>query len=265
MADRPVVIITGASRGIGAAAARWLGKTGAGITLLARTAADLEKTADGIRRLGGDPLVFPGDVSGWEFCQAAVEKTVETFGAIDAVINNAGILAPLAPVQSVDVEAWRYSLLVNVAGPFYLAKAALLELRKTGGKIVNVSSGAARIPIAGASAYCTAKAALTHFTRVLAAEENYLTAVAVRPGVVDTDMQAMLRRQGPGTKPPDRTGYYRRLKAEKKLEPPVVPARSIAWLALAAPRSMSGEFVNYDDDAVMVPATDMFGEKFPER
>ena len=87
--------------------------------------------------------------------------------------------------------------------PFYLTRAAVSKLRNTGGRIVNVSSGAANLALENISAYCAAKAALNHFTAVLAAEEPFITALAVRPGVVDTGMQTFIRNEGPKAMPPD--------------------------------------------------------------
>ena len=177
---------------------------------------------------------------------------------VDAVGNNAGILAPLNYIGTVDPVAWRYNLEVNIMAPFYLARAALGELRKQAGRIVNVSSGAANTAIEAASAYCTAKAALNHFTQVLAAEEPEITAVAVRPGVVDTRMQKTLREEGRLVMPAKWTDYYRKLKAQGKLEPPEIPGRVIAWLALNAPHDLTGQFLSYDDPGIAKPAVDFF-------
>ena len=77
-----------------------------------------------------------------------------------------------------------------------------------------------------------------------------MTCVAVRPCVVDTEMQAQIRREGPKTMPPERAAYFLDLKSEGHLEPPHVPARSIAWLALHAPKDFNGEFVSYDDPVI---------------
>jgi NAD(P)-dependent dehydrogenase (short-subunit alcohol dehydrogenase family) len=111
------------------------------------------------------------------------------------------------------------------------------------------------------SAYCTAKSALNHFNRVLAVEEPALTAVSVRPGVVDTAMQTDLRREGAKTMPAEQAAYYRQLKDQGQLAPPETPARSIAWLALHAPRQFSGQFIDHDDPRISSRALAVFGEK----
>ena len=145
-------------------------------------------------------------------------------------MNNAGIVQPLARVADADPDEWRRNIEVNLLAPFYLAQAALSELRRRNGRIVNVSSGAANLALETVSAYCTAKAALNHFTRVLAAEEKDVTSLAVRPGVVDTDMQAVLRSENDNAMPAEQIAYYRQFKEQGELEPPETPARAIAWL-----------------------------------
>jgi NAD(P)-dependent dehydrogenase (short-subunit alcohol dehydrogenase family) len=128
-----------------------------------------------------------------------------------------------------------------------------------------VSSGAANRVIENASAYCAAKAALNHFTRVLAGEEPELTAVAVRPGVVDTDMQAFIRNEGSNVMSDEQLAYYRQLKALGELEPPEIPGRSITWLALYAPPGFSGQFFDYDDPRIAGPALEVFGKNIINR
>ena len=229
--------------------------------LVAKNEARLEDVAEKVKSHGGTPLAIPADVAVWEQCLEVIDKALRVFGRIDAVVNNAGIFEPLAPIGRTDPAAWRYNIEVNLLGPFYMVKAALPSLRERGGRVVNVSSGAARHPIQGGSAYCAAKAGLTHFTAVLAAEEEGVTSVAVRPGVVDTDMQVLLRREGPRAMPPDQASYYERLKTEGLLENPDVPGRSIAWLALQAPSGWSGQFLDYDDPRVAGSATAFFAQK----
>jgi NAD(P)-dependent dehydrogenase (short-subunit alcohol dehydrogenase family) len=101
--------------------------------------------------------------------------------------------------------------------------------------------------VVGWSAYCTAKAALLHFTRVVAAEEPLLTCVALRPGVIDTAMQTFIRQEGAASMEYEKMVYFRQLKSQKRLEPAQVPARVLAWLALHAPSDWSGRLIDYDD------------------
>ena len=260
MFNPPVVIISGASRGLGAATARWLAKAGSAVTLISRSADALKRVAEEVQRLGGTALAFKADVSDPGACQKAVATTLDRFGRLDALVNNAGIVEPIAAVVRSDPDRWQYNIAVNLLGPFYLAHAAIPELRNQNGRIINVSSGAATTAIENASAYCAAKAALNHFTRVLAAEETGLTVLMVRPGVVDTQMQERLRGEGPNAISWEQAAYYQGLKDRGELEAPEVPARSIAWLALHGLQEFSGQFLNYDDPRITRPALEVFGE-----
>ena len=260
MNNTPVVIVSGASRGLGAAVTRWLAKIGSAITLIARSADKLAEVSEDVRRLGGESLVFEADVSNYGDCRRAVEETLTRFGRIDSVVNNAGIVTPISAIAQTDPDNWRYNIEVNLIGPFNLVRAAVVDLRKQKGRVVNVSSGAANLVLETVSAYCAGKAALNHFTQVLAAEETTLTALAVRPGVVDTEMQAVLRREGSKAMTASQVAYYHQLKDRGALEPPEIPARSIAWLALYAPPEFSGRFLDYDDPRIHRPALEVFGE-----
>ena len=261
MNNTPVVIVTGASRGLGAAVAHWLGKAAAAVALIARSEENLNETGDKVRRLGGESLVCRADVSQYDACCNVINKTLDRFGRIDAVVNNAAVVQPISAVAQSDPADWRYNLEVNLLGPYNLIRASADALRRQKGRVVNVSSGAANLALESMSAYCTGKAALNHFTRVLAVEEPELTALTVRPGVVDTDMQTYIRQEGPQAMPSDQVDFYRQLKVRGELEPAEFPARSIAWLGLYAPREFSGKFLDYDDPLISGPALKVFGER----
>lgn len=249
MTDQPVALVTGASRGIGAAAARRLLARGCHVAIVARSRKDI--TAFAAETAGTERLLpLTGDVAREPDCRQLVADTVARFGRLDALINNAGILGPVARLADADPNAWQYNLAVNLLGPFYLAQAAIPHLRSTRGRIVNVSSGAAVKAIEGWSAYCVAKAGVTHLTRLLAAEEPDITTVALRPGVVDTAMQTMIRAEGPRAMTPERTAYFAQLKEKNQLLDPAIPAAKLAWLALDAPSALSGQFLDYDDPRI---------------
>jgi NAD(P)-dependent dehydrogenase (short-subunit alcohol dehydrogenase family) len=246
MQPKKVVMVTGASRGIGAAVCYALAKVGSSVVLISRTQSAVHDASHEVERLGGKALALAFDISVGNQCEMAVEKALSVFGRIDALVNNAGVLEPISSISSTDPNAWRYNIEVNLIGPFFMTRAAIPALRKTKGRIINVSTGAAVQPIFGWSAYCASKAGLTHFTRVLAMEETDICSLALRPGVVDTRMQELIRTRGRGVMPPKILNYFNELKTGEKLEDPSVPARSIAWLALEAPFTWSGEFLDYD-------------------
>ena len=247
MKPSPVILVTGASRGIGAATVGRLLERGCRVAGAARTREPLAAMA---ARAGEAFLPLSGDVSQVADARRLIDTTITHFGKLDALVNNAGILGPMARLADAAPEAWHHNLAVNLLGPFYLAQAAIPHLRATRGRIVNVSSGAAVKAIQGWSAYCVAKAALTHLTRQLAAEEPDIVSVALRPGVVDTAMQVQIRENGAVAMTPEKACYFQRLKTDGKLLDPSVPGRAIAWLALSAPPALSGAFIDYDDPQI---------------
>jgi NAD(P)-dependent dehydrogenase (short-subunit alcohol dehydrogenase family) len=260
MHSAPVVIVTGASRGLGREASLWLARAGAAVSITARNEKDLQTVAGEIREIGSEAFSLAGDVTDLEFCRRLVSGTHDRFGRLDGLINNAGIAQPIAALADADPEAWRYNIEVNLVSVFYLTQASLPALKANGGRVLNISTGAAVRAIPTWTAYCAAKAGQLHLTRTLAAEEPGITAIAMRPGVMDTEMQVVIRTEGAEAMPAQQTEYFRSLKTEGKLEPPAIPARSAAWLVLNAPSDWSGEFCEYDDPKVMGPARERFGE-----
>ena len=153
-------------------------------------------------------------------------------------------------IADTDPAAWERNLAINLMAPIRLVQVALPHLRRTRGRVINVSSGAAVNPVVAWGAYCVAKAAINHFTRQLAAEEDQITAVALRPGVVDTAMQAKIRQEGADEMPPGDYQRFVRYHQEGELLPPELPGRALAVLALHAPLEWSGEFIPWDADRV---------------
>ena len=256
MEKPPVIIVTGASRGIGSETSVWLASAGATVVLLARSENGLQSVVDRIEETGGRALAVVADVSNFEDCRKAVDMVLKVTGRVDALVNNAGELAPLATIARADPVEWHQSIKVNLIGPFFMIQATLPALRTSRGRIINVSSGAATRPTAAWSAYCASKAGLNHLGRVLALEEPTVTTLSVRPGVVDTQMQARIRQVGPQQMQGDKVEFFRRMKEEGSLLPPEIPGRSIAWLALRAPAQWSGLFLDHDHEDINGPAED---------
>jgi NAD(P)-dependent dehydrogenase (short-subunit alcohol dehydrogenase family) len=179
-----------------------------------------------------------------------VASAIAETGRLDAIINNAGILGPMGTIAETDPDEWERNLSINLMAPIRLSQLALRYLRRCEGRIVNVSSGAAVRTVLAWGAYCVGKAGLNHFTRQLAAEEDQVTAIALRPGVVDTAMQAQIRRQGAQEMPEREHERFVRYHEHGELLPPELPGRALAVLALHAPNAWSGEFLSWDDDAV---------------
>ena len=168
--DGKVAIVTGAGRGIGAASALALAEAGAHLVLAARTKEQLDEVAAQVRAFGGRALVIPTDVDVDGSLDALVNATVEEFGGIDIVVNNAGGTAP-RPFMQTSKGYIERSFHFNVLTAFELSKAAVPHMLERGsGSIVNISSAIGRLRDRGFVAYGTAKGALTHMTRLMAAD-----------------------------------------------------------------------------------------------
>jgi len=206
--DLPVVVVTGASRGIGAGLAARYAARGLRLALSARSVPAVPVGADGPEVMVASVDVRdPGAVD--RFAAAAVDR----FGRIDAWINNAGVLGPIGPLAEAEAGALADHVATNVLGVAHgtAAFARHVRSRPGTGALVNLSSGAATSAYRGWAAYCASKAAVEMLTEVVGLEERAsgLLAYAVAPGVVDTDMQALIRAT-PAARFPE-VGRFRQL------------------------------------------------------
>jgi len=167
--DGKIAIITGGGRGIGAACARTFAAAGADVAISSRTAEQLEVVAEEVRALGRRAFVFPADVNELDQIDAFAAATVEALGGIDLVVNNAGGSMP-RPFLDTSPGYLERAFHFNVTTAFALTKAATPQLLERGGSVVNISSAIGRLRDRGFVAYGTAKAALTHMTRLTAAD-----------------------------------------------------------------------------------------------
>ncbi len=202
--DGKVVVITGASRGIGAEIASLFAAEGGRVVCAARTLKEgehplegsLETTVNGIREVGGEATAVAVNISEESECEKLVEAARDTYGPIDVLVNNAA-LTYFVPVKDYPVNRWMRSWAVNVHAPFILSKLALADMAPRGsGSIVNISSGAAIGPgsgpypqsqmLGGGTCYGAEKAALERFTQGLAAEvyANGVSVTCVAPSQV---------------------------------------------------------------------------------
>ncbi|HEY3832874.1 MAG TPA: SDR family oxidoreductase [Acidimicrobiia bacterium] len=168
--DGKVAIVTGAGRGIGAASALALAEAGADVVLASRTKEQLDTVAEQVRAHGRRAVVAPTDVNENEAVEALVATAVGELGGLDIVVNNAGGTAP-RPFLATSAGYVERSFHFNVTTAFVLTKAAVpAMLERGGGSVVNISSAIGRLRDRGFIAYGTAKAALSHMTRLMAAD-----------------------------------------------------------------------------------------------
>ena len=194
--DGTVALVTGASSGIGEAAARELAARGAAVVLVARRADRLEALAAEIRAGGTRALVVEADVTERSRAEAAVERTVAELGRLDVLVNNAGVML-LGPIIDAPVEEWNRMVSVNVLGVLYCAKAAIPHLLRAAEEgprgvadLVNISSVAGRQVRLGSGVYNATKHAVGAFSESLRQEVTgrQVRVSLVEPGAVDTEL-----------------------------------------------------------------------------
>ncbi|RYP49223.1 hypothetical protein DL769_011105 [Monosporascus sp. CRB-8-3] len=188
-----VFIVTGASRGLGLAVAQALLRASHKVFLVART----EKELRTIKEQHPSSVDFiTADLADLTVAPKVVRSSLQAFGKIDGLVVNHGVLSPITKISESSAEEWRRAYDINVFSAVALVKEAIPELRKSNGRVVFVSSGAAYGAYTGWGAYGTSKAALNHVCAHLAVEEPSITSVAISPGKVDTAMQKQIREEG---------------------------------------------------------------------
>ncbi|TAL08677.1 MAG: SDR family oxidoreductase [Nitrospirae bacterium] len=187
-----VALITGGGTGIGEAAAKVFAAEGAQVAISGRRKEVLEGVAKAIVANGGKVLVVPGSVTDEAHVQSAVDQTVRTFGKIDILINNAGIGAFGKPLHETTDQVWQEVLDTNLTGVFRFTRAVIPHMLGRGGSIVNVSSIAGMVGIAGLAAYGSTKGALLALTRCVAMDyaKEKIRCNCICPGLIDTPMAA---------------------------------------------------------------------------
>jgi NAD(P)-dependent dehydrogenase (short-subunit alcohol dehydrogenase family) len=244
-------IITGGGRGIGKAVAEALVALGAAVVVTARSAHQVEAVAASLSANGGQAIGVAGDVADPNQVDHIVQTTLNHFGRVDILINNAAVIWPVTEVVKTKPEEWAYAIQVNLVGTFYITRAVLpLMIEQGHGRIVNVSSGAAINPIVGASAYSASKAAMDMFTRAVAQElsNTGVTINSLHPGMVDTEMQVDLRSVDTKDAAFDLNRFHEAHK-QGQLRSPQAVARTIAWLSGPWVGGQSGHIFKITDEA----------------
>lgn len=224
-----IAIITGAGRGIGKAIALRFAQEGANLAMTSRTIPELQATRDEVAALGGQALALSGDVSHWEDVERLVKATLDEFGAVDILVNSAGVQGPIGPVTEVEVAPWVETIHINLIGTFLCCRAVLpTMLARHKGKVINFSGGGALYPRARFTAYSASKAGVIRFTESLAQEVkgSNVQVNAIAPGAVKTRLWDELMAAG------DKAGEEALAEAHRLQETGWVSAEPAASLAV---------------------------------
>jgi NAD(P)-dependent dehydrogenase (short-subunit alcohol dehydrogenase family) len=217
-------VITGASRGIGKAAAEELARQSVAVTLAARSLGEVQTIAAEIEKAGGKAEAVACDVADYDQVTAALSRCRERFGSLDILINNAGLIEPIGRLADTDPADWRKAAEVNYLGVYHGLRAAIpVMIEQGGGVIVNVSSGAATSAMEGWSHYCSSKAAALSLTQCADLEyrDQGIRVLGLSPGTVATHMQVAIKASG--------INPVSKLNLSDHI-PPEWAGRALAWL-----------------------------------
>jgi NAD(P)-dependent dehydrogenase (short-subunit alcohol dehydrogenase family) len=238
-------LVTGAGRGIGAAIVQRLKGEGARVTLVARSADQLQETA---APLGEAAQCFAADVTDLDAVSRAFESAAASFGPVDILINNAGY-AQSAPLQRTPEELWHRLIAVNLTGAYHGIRAVLpAMLERKFGRIVTVASTAGLKGYPYVAAYCAAKHGVIGLTRALALEvaQRHITVNAVCPGYTETDLvrDTLLNIQKvTGRSAEEAREALTRTNPQGRLIQPTEIAHTVAWLCLPGSESVNGQSI----------------------
>lgn len=201
---------------------------------------------DNIKKQAPDQVeIVAGDAGDLSLGQEAVDVAIKRWRQLDGTVVNHGQVEPVQRIADADLHAWKDTFDVNLLSAVSLVKAAIPQLRSSTGRIVLTSSGAAVKGTSTWGCYGASKAALNHLALTLQKEEPDITTLAIRPGVVDTQMQDTLASQHFTTMEDEDAQRFKTMRAEGKMLKPEQPGNVMARLILDAPKELSGMFLKY--------------------
>lgn len=218
-----VFVVTGGGSGIGQALVRELAARGHSVLAIGRREAPLLETVKQSSLI----TYLCADVSSQEG-RKLIHNHLEGVPHIKGLIHNAGTIEPILPIVTLDETGFRKALATNVEAPLFLSQMLRFKLRE--GRVLHIGSGAAYFPVTGWTAYCVSKAALAMLTRCWQLECKNIAVASVMPGIIDTDMQAMIRNSH--HMDPLKVDFFKRLKQDNQLVTPLVVAQFLCWLLL---------------------------------
>ncbi|KAE8153491.1 hypothetical protein BDV25DRAFT_149251 [Aspergillus avenaceus] len=234
------IIVTGASRGIGLAVAKYLLTASHNVVVVARSVEPLQKLKEQYTK---QVEVLNGDLADVSMGQKAVDLALKSFGRLDGMVLNHGILGQVSKSAEADVEQWKHGFDVNFMSFVAFVTAGLPAIREVKGKLVFTSSGASTTPYPGWGLYGATKAAMNHLALTLGAEEPDVATFSIQPGVVDTEMQRELREDHATSLVPMMHSKFTTLHKEGKLLKPEQPGHVMAKLVLDGPKDLSGKYL----------------------
>ena len=235
------VLITGASKGIGASTARVFAEAGANVALVARNGDAIAHLAG---EIGQQAIAIPCDVSRFWEVQAAVDACLKAFGGLDVLIGNAGVIEPIASLSASDPEGWSHAIDVNLKGVYNGMRAAMPVMQDAGrGTIITISSGAAHNPLEGWSQYCASKAGAAMLTMCAHKESagQGLRVMGLSPGTVATDMQHQIKQSG--INPVSQLDWSEHI-------PPEWPAKALLWMCGPDADEYLGEEISLRNESI---------------
>jgi NAD(P)-dependent dehydrogenase (short-subunit alcohol dehydrogenase family) len=244
------VVITGGGRGIGRAVALAYAAAGARVIVTSRTAPEVEETARLITAAGGSAHAAPGDTADEATAARVISFAVAQGGSIDVLINAAGINGPVGAVEDIALAEWEHLFRVNLTGTFLFCRAAIPRMkRQKSGLILNVVSGLARRVQPGLAAYSASKAAIAHFSSVLAEEvqASGIRVNAIHPGIVKTALvQELMALRAAGARG-DVVGRLQNVEQSGMMISAEESARLFLMLASPLGADLTGRFISADE------------------